>query len=702
MMMLESVFKDERGSTTAGMAVALLVALSLLFSSAQIYRVHSACAEVQEVADAAALAAENPVAEFMVAVRVADAAVLSLTLLGDVAYGAGVVTLCVPPAAELGAQLISAGQKILQARDAFSERACEGLEALQRALPFLAAANAAAVAASNGRSAGEYAALALLLPGEGAPIGTGASAAEDAMEEAVESGKDELAEAASRAEEAARAAEEAKARGFARDCGDNPSYCLYERAAHLAGLEGGDNPLYTSVDSWSFSVPLERARAYYRERLLGERPASDSAKDQARCVLRKQFYAHAIRELREAYVHETADSFSASFPRFPRNTEQMRATRLYTEPAYPVTIEDELPVMHAWDGCPEAGLVDYYGSVRTLESGVFETCSACGFTAEALGAVASASTAIDNGFEYHYDAIAQAAADYQKAWADKAPLNRAAKRGAQDLLDKVLKALGEAKNFRITADPPGAAGCIVLTLALGEGNPGAFESAFAPTGALGTRAAVSASTLLRDEDEDASVVADLLDGLAAEGASVAGVGGVVLDGWDAMLDAYGQGAEGLASGLESLLAGVPLVGPTGLGDWAADTFRAGLETVGLDPADTAPLKPVLASTEAVARAGGGEYASRYLALRSQALADPTSSGDVLGLLADRVSDEAYRRLSEAEVTIAVIDIPLTGTSIPLTITLPPAVAEGAAGLVDRAFDALRAATGESQSLQRWE
>ena len=65
----------------------------------------------------------------MVAVRVADAAVLSLTLLGDIAYGAGVVALCVPPAAELGSQLVSAGQKVLKARDALSQKACEGLGA---------------------------------------------------------------------------------------------------------------------------------------------------------------------------------------------------------------------------------------------------------------------------------------------------------------------------------------------------------------------------------------------------------------------------------------------------------------------------------------------------------------------------------------------------------------------------------------------
>lgn len=253
---------------------------------------------------------------------------------------------------------------------------------------------------------------------------------------------------------------------------------MYERAGRLAGLSGADNPLFASVDSWSFSVPLERARVYYRERLLSERPASDSAEEQARSALRKRFYAYAISELREAFVHETADSFSASFPRFPRNTEQMRATRLYTEPVYPVTVDGELPVMHAWDGCPEAGLVDYYGSAEEWESGSFETCPACKFTASALGSVASASTSIDNGFEYHYDAVAQAAADYQKARADVEPLSRAAKGNAEGLLDEVLAALGDAGAFRIKADPPGAAGCIAFVVSTGTSEPTGLRERF--------------------------------------------------------------------------------------------------------------------------------------------------------------------------------------------------------------------------------
>ena len=64
---------DEDGMTTVGMVVSLLLALSMIFSSAQVYRIQSVSSRVQSVADAGALAAGNVVAEFMVAVRVCDA-----------------------------------------------------------------------------------------------------------------------------------------------------------------------------------------------------------------------------------------------------------------------------------------------------------------------------------------------------------------------------------------------------------------------------------------------------------------------------------------------------------------------------------------------------------------------------------------------------------------------------------------------------
>ena len=171
----------------------------------------------------------------------------------------------------------------------------------------------------------------------------------------MEEEKDGLAEAAERAEEATRRAQEAKERAYRRDCGDSPSYCMYERAGHLAGLTGGANPMHHSVDTWSFTVARDRSLAYYQARLLGERPASDAGEEKARSALRKDFYAYAIAQLRACELHETPTSLEGSLPRFPRNLDELRGTSLYTTAKYPVDTEGELPVMHAWEGCAGLG-----------------------------------------------------------------------------------------------------------------------------------------------------------------------------------------------------------------------------------------------------------------------------------------------------------------------------------------------------------
>ena len=703
-MNIDRMMRDEEGFTTAGMAVALLVTLSLLFSAAQVYRINTVSAEVQDVADAAALAAQNQVAEFMVAVRVVDGAVLSLSLLGSAAYGLGGVGLCVPPAAEVGAKLVSAGQKALQARDRFAERAAASLNELQQALPFMAAAAAASVASANGADRGAgYHAIALLLPAEGETIAVGANGAEAAMEEAVQQEQEALADAAARAEEATRRANEAKQRAFQRDCGDNPAYCMYERAAHLAGLDGADNPLYQSVDAWSFPVARDRALAYYRARLLGDRPENDSVEAEARSVLRKHFYAYAVKQLRETDIRETPTGLEGAFPRFPRNMDQLRHTTLYTHTKYPVELgeeEGQLPVMHAWEGCPGLGLTDHFDSVKTLEEGAFATCGECQFTPSSLGNVASASTAIDNGFEYHYDAVAQAAEEYQAALREAAPLAAEVKREAQGLLDKVGEALGGAASMRIDAAPPGSVGCIALVVA--PGNAAAPSSPFVSgNAALGARAALAAATLVPDDTEGASVIGNLLDGLEGP-AGATGPARLVLRCWSGLLGAYGRGQDALVGAVETALDGLPLVGAAGLGSWAADALRGALEAAGLEPADVRPLKPVLAQSTAVARADGGDYALRFLSLRDQVLASPLSSANPVGALADRIERDAYDRLAALEIEIACIELPLGLGDIPLTLALPPLVVDGAQGLVERATEALRGAAGALGWTDPWE
>ncbi len=495
--MIVDVFRDEGGVTTTGMVVSLLLSLALVFSSAQVYRVSSASAAVREVADAAALAAENEIAEFMVAVRVCDAVVLSLSLLGVVVYGASVVAMCVPSGAAVSAKLVDLGGKVVSARDGFAERATSGLNALQKALPFLCAAQAASIAKANDGGAGgsSYYAAALLVPSAGEEIALDVEGRTGDLGERIEGDADSIREAAAQAEEKALEAQEAKLRGFESDCGRDPSYCLYERAESLAGLAPGQNPRYDNVDAWSFAVPLERARSYYAARLAREEPESDGVEDQARSALRKRFYAYASEELARGYVIDEPDRFDASFPRLFSNTDELRETALYDESVYPVTrAEDGACVMHAWSGCPGASGYAEVGSLRRLEelSDEFRTCDRCGFTLASVGNIAASSTSIDNGFEHYYRAVVQAAEEYERAREQLDPATLEVKGTVGGLMEECAEIAEGVKGSRIDASPPGRYGAVALVVDAGRVQADAgFASSFVRGGhVLGARRGV--------------------------------------------------------------------------------------------------------------------------------------------------------------------------------------------------------------------
>lgn len=97
-MRLSSLFWAEEGFSTVGMVLALLISISLIFTAARVYEINSCSSRVQEVADAAALAAENTVGEFYLVAGVCDAVILSLSLTTAGCLGLSVVCACVPPA----------------------------------------------------------------------------------------------------------------------------------------------------------------------------------------------------------------------------------------------------------------------------------------------------------------------------------------------------------------------------------------------------------------------------------------------------------------------------------------------------------------------------------------------------------------------------------------------------------------------------
>ncbi len=704
-----SLLFEEEGFSTLGMVIALLLALSLVFTAGKLYRIETAAAHIQDVADAAALAAENEVAEFMILVRVCDAAVLTFTLTGIVAYGAGIAALCTPATAGLSEALISAGNNVFKARDEFSTKASAALEKLQRALPFLSAASAAAVAKANGSEGSEYFAVAMLVPGEGERISAFVSDDAEGLGSDIEDSREEMAQAAAQAEEASLEAEEAKRRAFEHDCGANPGYCMYERADRLAALSPQDNPLYKSVDAWSFSVALERAQAYYAARALREAPEGSSVEDQARSALRMRFYQYAAEELSRGYVRDDGDYFDALFPALPSNTDEMRRTALYTEAVYPCTVGEQGRMLHAWEGCPAASGFSSRGSLAEMESERYAVCPLCGFDAASLGSVAAASSSIENGFEYHYGIVAEEAKAYEAARERQAPASRQVKDAAGEFFQRCGELAKTAWGARIEARPPGSYGAIAMVANVSsESTQEWFSSSFVQSGgSLGARAAIAGATLLEEPAGEAgSVVSSLLDTVQDQGGVMSGAADMLLTCWSSLLAAYSKGQSAVSAAVEDTLDGIPLASASGLGTWAARAFSEVIDGLGLAPADTDALKPVLVNTSYVAGADEtGGFSHRFIVVKDAALSLPASSSSVFGSALTDVEQAAIGMIEEHDGVIEIATIrPLgdKGPSLPLTITIPPPVADAAKGFVSRAVDALKSLVAQVTGRRVWE
>lgn len=700
-------FEDDGGFSTVGMVLAMLIALSLLFTTAQVYRIQSSSAEIQNVADASALAAENVVAEFYVVAAVCDAVVLSLTVTGVAVTGVGIVALCVPPISGLGSKLIDIGKSVFESRDGFVEKATQGLNSLQKALPFLGASSALAVMRANSDDSSSYVGYAMLLPSSGEEISfEGVQSAQEALGDVSEN-EDEIADVSSQAEKASEEALREKAAGYAVDCGDAPGYCMYERASSLAGLEGFENPYYGSVDAWSFSVGLERARAYYERRAESEVLSEGSVADQARSVLRERFYRFACEELDAAYVVETEEFFEASLPLMPCTTREVAETRLQTELAYPVTESDGVMRMHAWEGCPAAAGALRLGSIEELSEGGFETCGLCEFEESSMGRVAAASTSIDNGFEYHWERFVSAAESYEKARSVSDPLKEKVRSMVESSLDGFSEVLASVASERIEVRPPGRLGALAIVANSARTSAeGGFGSSFVSGDrALGLRVAVAGATLVEQGPEEGSnVIASLLDGMegrfgpapAFEGASLA------LALWSSALDAYTKGFEAVRSGLESALSALPLSGASGLGAWASETLVSFVESVGIQPANMGAPKPALVNTAHLASADDSSFSQSYAQAQRDAVSSsgsdaPVLSGALAGLEAG-VLDVGNALGGTIEVARVEL-FGASGQSVPIEFAVPQQT--GAASVISRAVSLLRGVAGSMSGAEQW-
>jgi len=643
-----------------------------------------------------------------------------MSLFGLLVFGVAIVVSCIPFAEGVGLKLMDFGNQVFDARDSLAKQAITALNSLQRALPFLCAVNAARVISSNHIAPGgseHYLGLAIPLPltGEDVQYPTDDKAQDSGEEIGQQNTK--TAEAVDKAQEAYENMQGSKLEGYLADCGLAPDYCLYERAGKLAGLSGVQNPFFSSVDTWLFDYAFARSKAYYQARLANERPASSSLDEEVRSFARTRFYAYAVSEMEQGYANTLPDgTLEAYFPLLPRNNAEIRTTTLYTEKVYPVSADG---VIHGSPLCPhylEAGGAGF-GSVADCENGVYTGCDLCDFSINTIGRVASASTSIDNGFEYHYRKVAEAAERYRQASQEYKTENESGKQSADKSFDMFKQALEALKAPRINPSPPGKNGCIAIVVDPStHAIPQPFSSSLIGGSAeLKPRVALSAAAMAADPAEPGNnIISSFLD-RAKDNTDFSSAGGMALGAFDAILNiwgntllAYSDGTQALVSGVGDFLRSIPLVRSTPLASWAESALRETIEAVGLQGVDLSTPKPVLVNSMHVLRSSDSAAANVLAKAKEGYSSLPGSASGSLGsALVDGLFGELENQGTEfldSEFTLFTIsfgDIPGL-PSIPIKISLPSFLADAGKSALGETRSSLSSLIGGGGNNAVWE
>lgn len=666
------LFIEDGAYTTLSSAVVILVVLTLLFSSTAAIWSMSRAGDTQVAADSGALAGANVVSSYHTAATVVDASILSLGLAGFATIGTGLVAILIPGAELAAGDMVDTGIEIIKTRNKFAKSASEGLQKLETALPYLVAARATQTVSAQDTDSVTYTGTALAAPRtsesdfaalEGSEIST----------DAIKDTSEDLERAAEELQKASEETAKAKERAWLADCGGSDKgsvgscSCMWERAKSLAGLSGIENPHYASSITWEPQVALDRARAYYRSRLASEAPQGLSVEMRAESAARKAFYTYASAEVNRAYITEDGDKVSSIIPLLPRNSDEVRATELYTDAVWPTSVNDGKTYLHYGASCPnyKKGTTNGFASVADYDGQ--DKCSKCHFGVSSLGAVAAPSTSIENGFEYHFDKFKDAVEDYVKCRNKELELERQTEDEADrasNAFDQAIKALS-GERPRIA--PPGRNGVVAFAVSSDVTTPDELNSSFNTAVELGSRGAISAAVLAPDNaTAQNNVLSRFFSTLEERSGGVAGVLDGVMDVWGRLLVGYGdiQGSadELMDEMINDLGGGSGVLGS--IASWLGDTVSSSVAALGLEPCDLRLRKPVLTDTANVIKSPGSDIAGLSKTqdkLRSIPLGvtDPKA-------LCEALEYQVERTISGTVFTLAEIPLP-GGGSIPLTV-----------------------------------
>ena len=666
------LFIEDDAYTTLSSAVVILVVLTLLFSSTAAIWSMSRAGDTQAAADSGALAGANVVSSYHTAATVVDASILSLGLAGFATIGTGLVAILIPGAELAAGDMVDTGIEIIKTRNKFAKSASKGLQKIETALPYLVAARATQAVSAQDTEGATYTGTALAVPKTSESDFVALEGSEISTDVIKDTSKD-LERAADELQKASEETAKAKERAWLADCGgSDPASvgscsCMWERARSLAKLSDIENPHYASSVTWEPQVALDRAKAYYRLRLANEAPQGSSVETKAESAARKAFYTYASAEVNRAYITEDGDRTTSYIPLLPRNTDEVRATELYTDAAWPTSTNDGKTYLHYGTSCPnyKKGTPGGLASVAAYDGQ--DKCNRCHFGVSSLGAVAAPSTSIENGFEYHFDRFKDALKKYVECRNKELELMRQTEDEADragNAFDEAIKALS-GERPRIA--PPGRNGVVALAVSGAISSPDELNSSFNTTVRLGDRGAISAAVLAPDDaTAQNNVLSRFFSTLEERSGGVAGVLDDVMDVWGRLLVGYGD-IQGSADELMDEMID-DLGGDSGalgsIASWLGDTVSASVAALGLEPCDLRLRKPVLTDTANVIKSPGSDITGLSNAqdkLRSIPLGvtDPKA-------LCEALEYQVERTISGTVFTLAEIPLP-GGGSIPLTV-----------------------------------
>lgn len=666
------LFIEDSAYTTLSSAVVILVVLTLLFSSTAAIWSMSRAGDTQVAADSGALAGANVVSSYHTAATVVDASILSLGLAGFATIGTGLVAILIPGAEPVAGNMIDTGIEIIKTRNKFAKSASEGLQKIETALPYLIAARATQAVSARDTDSVTYTGTALAVPRtsesdfaalEGSEIST----------DTIKGTSDDLERAAEELRKASEDTAKAKERAWLADCGGSDKgsvsscSCMWERAKSLADLSGAQNPHYASSVTWEPQVALDRAKAYYRQRLANEKPLGEGPEKQADSAARKVFFAYASEEVERAYITEKDGKVSARIPFLPRNPDEARTTELYTDARWPTSEVDKVTYLHYGTDCPNYKKGKPGGLASVADFDGHETCSECHFGVSSLGYVAIATTSVERGFEYHFDKFKEALEDYVDCRNKELELERQTEDEADRAGNAFDQAIKELSGERPRIAPPGRNGVVAFAVSGAISSPDELNSSFNTAVRLGDRGAISAAVLAPDEaTAQNNVLSRFFSTLKERSGGVAGVLDGVMDVWGRLLVGYGdiQGSadELMDEMIKDLGGGSGALGS--IASWLGDTVSASVAALGLEPCDLRLRKPVLTDSANVIKSPGSDIAGLSQAqdkLRSIPLGvtDPKA-------LCEALEYQVERTISGTVFTLAEIPLP-GGGSIPLTV-----------------------------------